>query len=143
MEALPKVWVYELPDELIARHTSRSSGQNVLQEVMFRALSESPHRASSPEAASFFYVPIAFHWGGRGRESVAAVLGHIRSTLPFFNSSLHKASPDHLIMYTGDLAMDLPHLRTDPVLPPEMDASSPSRHFVALTLTGNPEVGSA
>ena len=96
---------------------------------------------------------------------VAALLGYVRATWPYFNASL-RAQPNHLLLFPGDMAMDLPRPRMQPPLSPEVDASQvrasdglgrpwmtsdfepdaceaqgSSRHFIALTLTGNPEVG--
>ena len=65
--------------------------------------------ASSASTASFFYVPVPFHWGGKGRDDVAAILSHIRTAWPFFNRSLESHHPNHLLLFTGDLAMDLPN----------------------------------
>jgi hypothetical protein len=139
----PTVFTYDLPDGLVREHES-PSGQNVLQRVLRLAIADSLHSVADPNAADFFYVPLSFHWGGRGRHSVAKVLAFLRHTRPHFNDSLRSSSrPNHLILFTGDLGPDMPPSRQfpDEPLPPEVDAASRSRHFVALTLTGNPEVG--
>ena len=135
----PTVWIYDVPDDLVARHRS-PSGQNILQEVLAESLSESPHRAPSADQADFFYIPVPFHWAGKGRDGVAAVLGYLRNAWPYFNASL-SGVPNHMLCFTGDMAMDLPQPRASPPLPSEIDASHPERHFVALSLTGNPETG--
>ncbi len=138
---LPTVHVYDLPAALVRRHSS-PTGQNVLADVLERALRHSPHRATRPERADLYFVPVPFHWGGRGRLDVAAVLGYARSRWRYFNTSLGAAHPNHLLLFTGDMGMDLPTPRAQPALPAELDAShGAARHFVALTLTGNPEVG--
>ena len=133
-----KIFVYELPQALIAAHNS-NTGQEVLQTTLHAALRESPYSTASGMAADFYYVPISFHWGGRGRAAAAAVLSYVRTNYPFFNRS---NAATHLLVFTGDLAMDAPATRrfSDP-LPPEIDVASPLRRFVALTLTGNPESG--
>ena len=136
----PSVWIYELPRKLVSRHSS-PTGQNVVHDVLDASLRRSRYMASSASTASFFYVPVPFHWGGKGRDDVAAILSHIRTAWPFFNRSLESHHPNHLLLFTGDLAMDLPNPRAHPPLPAEVDASSGARHFVALTLTGNPEAG--
>ena len=70
------------------------------------------------------------------------MLGYVRTTWPYFNASLQRTQPNHLLLFPGDMAMDLPRPRMQPPLLPEVDASQgSSRHFIALTLTGNPEVG--
>ena len=103
---LPTIWPYSLPAALVRSHTS-PTGQNVLEEVLRESIDRSPHRAASPEEADFFYVPIAFHWGGRGRASAAAVLAYLRAAQPFFNRSLRSAHANHLLTFTGDLGMDV------------------------------------
>ena len=138
----PKIYAYDIPARLIAKHTS-ITGQEVLQEVLTSAIrSHAAYRALDGREASFYYVPISFHWGGKARASVAAILTYLRHAFPFFNASLKTTVPNHLLLFTGDLGMDAPRSRTfaDP-LPAELDVASVHRHFVALTLTGNPESG--
>ena len=53
---------------------------------------------------------------------VAALLGYVRATWPYFNASL-RAQPNHLLLFPGDMAMDLPRPRMQPPLSPEVDAS--------------------
>ena len=137
----PTIWPYELPAELVRAHAS-PSGQNVLEDVLREAIRRSPHRAASAEQADLFYVPVPLHWGGKGRAAAAAVLSYVRAAWPYFNRSLHSSHPNHLLLFTGDLGMDAPPSRRfADALPPEIDVAAASRHFVALTLTGNPESG--
>ena len=57
---------------------------------------------------------------------VAAVLGYARTTWPYFNASLRQTHPNHLLLFPGDMAMDLPRPRMQPPLSPEVDASQVS-----------------
>jgi hypothetical protein len=54
---------------------------------------------------------------------VAALLGYVRATWPYFNASLRRSQPNHLLLFPGDMAMDLPRPRMQPPLSPEVDAS--------------------
>ena len=137
----PTLWPYTLPPDLIRAHSS-PSGQNTLQEVLHESIDASVHRAASADAADFFYVPVPFHWAGRGRSAAAAILSFIRASEPHFNRSVSRGIANHLLTFTGDLGPDLPPRRTfRDGLPAEIDLASPSRLFIALSLTGNPETG--
>ena len=57
---------------------------------------------------------------------VAAMLGYVRATWPYFNASLRRTQPNHLLLFPGDMAMDLPRPRMQPPLLPEVDASQVS-----------------
>ena len=139
----PSIYTYPLAAPLITAHSSPNKAENVLEEVLREAIDNTPHRTISPEGADFYFVPVPFHWAGRGRKAVASVLTHIRMAWPYFNRSLESKHPNHLLVFTGDLGLDTPPQRhfAEPLLPPEVDTASRSRHFVALTLTGNPETG--
>lgn len=138
----PLIWIYELPAALV-RKCSSPSGQNVLQTSLAAELRASPHHAQSPSQAHFFYLPVPIHWGGKGRAATAALLSFVAHTEPWFNASLMwEKRPNHLLLYSGDLAMDTPPTRRfSDTIAPAIDVASPSRHFIALTLTGNPETG--
>lgn len=136
------VHIYDLPPTLIVKHQSTNPQAFILQELR-DSIAAGPFLAPSPTSASFFLVPIAFPPMGRGRQSVAAVLTYLRLAYPFFNASLTHAEPNHLVVYAGDMAMDVPPSKRyehEP-LPPELDVAHKRRHWVALTLTGNPEAG--
>ena len=92
---LPRVYTYTLPEAVIRRYDDGvstcgdpSCGQNVFQTTIREALATSPFATSDPHVARFFYVPLSFHWGGRGRRAVSAVLSYLRAEYPFFNRSL-------------------------------------------------------
>ena len=163
-----QVWIYELPAQLDDRATPNP--QAAIQAQLIRSLRASPYVASEPGAASFFLVPLPFDGnpGFQGREDSGAVLSYVRHTWPWFNASLRRSEPNHLLTFVGDHGIDLAvrtatghgakgqggGARTSGLLreakprsfgpavplPPEIDAAGRLRHWVQLTMSGNPEV---
>ena len=111
-----------------------------------RQLAASPHCTSAPPA-DFYVVPMAFDSGMKGRHDAADVLSYLRRVHPFFNASLQEPEPNHLLFYPNDGGIRPFPYREPPLVsneetgkpfPPEVDGGSRQRHFVALSLTGNP-----
>ena len=187
-----QVWIYELPAHLDDRATPNP--QAAIQAQLIRSLRASPYVASEPSGASFFLVPLPFDGnpGFQGREDSGAVLNYVRHTWPWFNESLRRSEPNHLLTFVGDHGIDLavrtatgqgahgqggsarasglllnpnmlhgqggsarasglllnPNMLREAKprrfgaavpLPPEIDAAGRLRHWVQLTMSGNPE----
>ena len=126
---MSQVWIYELPEQLDDRATPNP--QAAIQAQLIRSLRASPYVASEPSAASFFLVPLPFDGnpGFQGREDSGAVLSYVRHAWPWFNASLRRREPNHLLTFVGDHGIDLAvHSATVPMpiaQSPKPNAQSP------------------